>query len=369
VARLECGLLIRTCGDLRTGQATPARKPWMRNKMSFQNITAVLMIVLCAVVTRASRVCAEAVDPVAADHRPLRSAPIGDVTTPRLSPPGVAIPWNGAVEAALRSFIAQRVTGVSVVFERARRYGTRVRDIFGTFGIPPDMLSLAFVESGFNPHAISPNDAVGIWQLVDSTARRYNIRITPWVDERRDPDKSTQAAARYLADLYRRFKSWPLVLAAYNAGPGLVQRAMREQQTDDVWSLQLPAETQRLVANTLAMMVLWRRPAEYGLAVRPSEPTPIAIMSVTGSTPLRLLTEATDTTIQVLQDLNPELLHAVTPPGQAYALRVPQRAAMAMSGRPSRTRKEAPRSASPEKNTSESNDPEVHTEPIGPTLR
>ncbi len=326
---------------------------------------AALMVAVSAGLVWVPLASAEFSDPVPANVLQLRPA------EPAMAAPAarseIAIPWNGAVESALRTFITQR--GISIAFERARRYGAHVREIFGVFGVPADMLSLALVESGFNPHATSPDDAAGIWQLLDSTARRYNIRITPWVDERRDPDKSTRAAARYLADLYHRFKSWPLVLAAYNAGPGLVQRAMREQHTNDIWSLHLPAETQRLVANTLAMMVIWRQPGEYGITVRPSEPPPTMIMPVTGSTPLRLLTEATDTRVQTLQDLNPELIQGVTPPGQAYALRVPQRAATASSGRRSRPRKEVAGSLIAEKNTSGLDDPEVHTQSMGPALR
>jgi len=123
-------------------------------------------------------------------------------------------------------------------------------------GLPPSLMGVAAVESGFNPQALSPKGARGLWQLMPATARRYGLRVGPYRDERTHPLKSTYAAARYMRDLFAQFRDWPLALAAYNAGEDRVARALDRTGARDFWTLRrraaLPEETLRYVPAVLA---------------------------------------------------------------------------------------------------------------------
>lgn len=141
-------------------------------------------------------------------------------------------------------------------------------------GLPPSLMAVAAVESGFNPAALSPKGARGLWQLMPETARRYGLAVEPGRDDRLDPVKSTHAAARYMKDLYAQFQDWPLTLAAYNAGENRVERALDRRGTADFWTLSrlaaLPEETRRYVPAVLAKLEAplssWNPPATSPLA-------------------------------------------------------------------------------------------------------
>lgn len=130
--------------------------------------------------------------------------------------------------------------------------------ILRAHGLPPSLLGVAAVESGFNPAALSPKGARGLWQLMPETARRYGLAVEPGRDDRLDPVKSTHAAARYMNDLYAQFQDWPLALAAYNAGENRVERALERRGAGDFWTLSrlaaLPEETRRYVPTVLAKL-------------------------------------------------------------------------------------------------------------------
>jgi len=145
--------------------------------------------------------------------------------------------------------------------------------ILRAHGLPPSLLGVAAVESGFDPSALSPKGARGLWQLMPETARRYGLAVEPGRDERLDPVKSTHAAARYMTDLYAQFQDWPLTFAAYNAGENRVERALDRRGAGDFWTLSrlaaLPEETRRYVpavlANLEAPLSSWNPPATSSL--------------------------------------------------------------------------------------------------------
>ena len=136
-------------------------------------------------------------------------------------------------------------------------------------GVPQDLIYLAQAESGFHPLALSRVGARGMWQFMASRGRGYGLQHTWWVDERQDPEKSTRAAARHLKDLYNQFGDWYLAMAAYNSGPGTVQSAVKRTGYADFWELYrrnvLPKETRNYVPIILAVTIMAKNPAQYGL--------------------------------------------------------------------------------------------------------
>ncbi len=233
---------------------------------------------------------------------------------------------NDRVKAALRYLQTHHSDDITQAFWRARRYASMMRTIFQEHDLPEELVNLAFVESDVNPRATSHAQAAGIWQFLPSTARTYGMRTNPALDERRDPEKSTRAAAEHLNSLYRRFQTWPLALAAYNAGENAVQRAIKRQRTRDFWQLRLPKETRRFVPKFMAMTIIARDPRRYGFSPPPEAPHDTEMLHVHQSTDIRQIAEAAGTTVKRLRELNPELVGQATPADQpSYALRIPRR--------------------------------------------
>jgi membrane-bound lytic murein transglycosylase D len=154
----------------------------------------------------------------------------------------------------------------------------------GEHGVPAELAYLPMVESRFRPDAVGRR-AVGLWQFTRSTARKYGLTVNRSVDERRDPAKSTRAAARYLRDLYDQFESWDLALAAYNAGPGRVHRALRRRPEATFFELAshrlLPPITRRYVPKVLAIALIGPQPARYGVEVRQGIASGVAVRRAT----------------------------------------------------------------------------------------
>jgi membrane-bound lytic murein transglycosylase D len=202
------------------------------------------------------------------EPRPDLDAPVpdGDIAEfpDGLALPRLHIPVNHLIRTYVTHLTRHRRNDIQKAFHRAGRYLPFAKATFQAHGIPEELVNLAVIESAWNPHAVSPAQAVGIWQFIATTARRYGLAVTPRIDERRHPIKSTRAAARYLKDLHRQFKSWPLAIAAYNCGEDCVQRAIDRQRTRDVWALKLPDETRRYVPAVLAMTIIAADPERYG---------------------------------------------------------------------------------------------------------
>jgi membrane-bound lytic murein transglycosylase D len=176
------------------------------------------------------------------------------------------------VEYHIARFTGEKRAEFASYLERKSQYEEMIRSKLRRKGMPEELLYLAMVESGFNPTVHSLANAAGIWQLVPDTARRYGLKVDETVDERLDPEKSTDAALSYLSYLYNRFGSWYLAAAAYNAGENRVGRIMteatgREQGTDAdyyrVWD-QLPGETRDYVPAMVAAMRIARDPSRHG---------------------------------------------------------------------------------------------------------
>jgi membrane-bound lytic murein transglycosylase D len=212
---------------------------------------------------------------------------------------------------------------------RSGRYKEMILRIFREEGVPQDLIYLAQAESGFKPLALSRARARGMWQFMASRGVGYGLRRSWWVDDRQDPEKATRAAAHHLKDLYNQFGDWYLAMAAYNSGPGNVQQAVRRTGYADFWELYkrnvLPAETKNYVPIILAMTIMSKNPAQYGLdAVQPDPPIKYDVVKVDYPVDLRLVAECVDVPIEQMVDLNPSLLRRTTPKDQPFDLRLPE---------------------------------------------
>ena len=212
---------------------------------------------------------------------------------------------------------------------RSGRYIPMMATILQEEGLPEDLVYLSLIESGFSLHALSRAKALGPWQFIKNTGLRYGLKINSWLDERKDPVKSTRAAAAYLKDLHLQFGEWFLAAAAYNAGERKVERAINHSQTDDFWRLSqktyLKSETRNYIPKFIAAALIAGTPQKYGFGDIVYEP-PMEYDEVTIEKPLKLETVAkmAGTTVKVIKELNPALLRNITPPNEnGFVLRLP----------------------------------------------
>ncbi|HFC98177.1 MAG TPA: LysM peptidoglycan-binding domain-containing protein [Thermosulfurimonas dismutans] len=235
---------------------------------------------------------------------------------------------NDQVRYFIRYFTRQRREMFTLWLKRSGRYLPIIENIFQKYGIPRDLAYLAMIESGFNPFAYSRAGACGIWQFMRATARKYGLKINYWVDERRDPEKSTLAAALYLSDLYTMFSDWRLACAAYNAGEGKIIRAIARYRTRNYWRLcryrYLRRETKNYLPKWIAAVIIAKNPRKFGFFVEYDPPLDYEIVKVPGGTDLRMVALAAGVDYETIRWLNPELRRAKTPPYlEAYPVKVP----------------------------------------------
>jgi membrane-bound lytic murein transglycosylase D len=223
-------------------------------------------------------------------------------------------------QTSLRQFYTRALS-------RSGRYVPRMSSILQKKGLPQELAYLPLIESGYSPHAVSRAGAVGPWQLIPGTGRRYGLRIDRYVDERRDPVKSTEAAAEYLKDLHDMFGDWHLSLAAYNTGEQNIARILERRRIESFWEMSergyLYQETSDFVPEFLAALQIAEAPEEYGFDAPDEEPAQYDIIKVNRSLSLSTVARLAGTSTQTVQELNPALRRGVTPPN-GYAIRVPK---------------------------------------------
>jgi membrane-bound lytic murein transglycosylase D len=241
---------------------------------------------------------------------------------------------NAPVERFIGIFTGRQQDRMALYLKRSGRYEGMIRGKLRERGMPEDLLYLSMIESGFNPTVKSHASAVGLWQFIEGTAERYDLRVDSYVDERRHPEKSTDAALAYLSDLHDQFGSWYLAAAAYNTGENRVARVMRqvtgnERGKDaDFWRIRsrLPSETREYVPLMVAAALIGKEPAKYGLGgVQRWMPLESDEVQVPASTRLSVVAEAVGVSENEVKRLNPHLVRSMTPPGKkAYPVRVPR---------------------------------------------
>lgn len=234
---------------------------------------------------------------------------------------------NDAVLGFIQYFSGRGRRTLVAGLERAGRYRPMIQRILEEEGVPQELIHLAQAESGFLPRAISRMKATGMWQFVAFRGQEYGLMRTAHYDDRLDPEKATRAAARHLRDLFDRYGDWFLAIAAYNCGPGNVNKAIERTGYADFWELRnrrtLPMETTNYVPIILAMTIMAKNPVEYGLeGVVPDAPLEYDEIETASPTHLALVSDLTDTPLSTIQSMNPALLKSVAPAG--YAVRVPR---------------------------------------------
>lgn len=247
-------------------------------------------------------------------------------------PPGIPVPAypvviNPPVEALIDYFTARERDRFQLWVTRSGRYLTMIRRIFREHGLPEELAYTAMIESGFSPRAVSRVGAKGMWQFMEATAKRYGLVVNRWTDERLDPVKATVAAARYLGDLYGMFGHWFLAQAAYNAGEARVGRAIQRARTSDFWALtqtrHLPDETKAFVPQILAATVISREPVRFGFDATTEPPLTYDEVVLRRAMDFETIAVLAGISTEVIRDLNPALVAAITPPFGTYTLRLP----------------------------------------------
>ncbi len=241
----------------------------------------------------------------------------------------VPLVLNRHVERNLNYFQVGIFDRFQGYLDRFEKYKHMVHQIFAEFGLPRELAYLSLVESGFNPRAYSRARASGPWQFMKATGRMYGLKVTWYVDERRDPVKSTIAAAHHLRDLYDQFGSWPLALGAYNAGGGKIGRAIRRTGSRDFWKIRktwyIRRETKEYVPRFIAATLIASHPSDYGFSVASVTPYAYDEVLIHKRVHLKAVAKTTGISFEELRELNPELRRSIVPGlRKGYSLKVPE---------------------------------------------
>lgn len=221
---------------------------------------------------------------------------------------------------------------LNIVFNKSRRHIQLIKNIIREERLPEELAYLPVIESGFNEFAYSPKKAGGLWQFIPSTGRIYGLQANWWIDERRDIEKSTRAAAKHLSELYNHYKNWYLTLAAYNAGGGKISKAMKKYKTKNFWEISnkkktiLKKETRNYVPKMVAISVILNNPDKFGFELLQPKPiTEYEYVNIPDATDLNVIAECCGSTFNDIKSLNPELRQWATPPFyENYQLKIPK---------------------------------------------
>ena len=246
--------------------------------------------------------------------------------------PTLRLEVNAQVERWMTAFEGSRRAEFEYLLRQREVYAPMIRAKLRERGMPDELLYIPMIESDFSPLAVSRVSAVGMWQFMGPTAMQYGLRVDEYVDERRDPVAATDAALDYLAWLHDRFGgSWYLAAAAFNAGPGRMERILnrhadgRFSAEDAYWDVLefLPRETREYVPKMIAVTVLANDADQIGFDAGGVEPYVYDNVFVPGNTSLGRVAETLGVSQDVLWKLNPHLVRGVTPPNEMYGVRIP----------------------------------------------
>jgi membrane-bound lytic murein transglycosylase D len=263
---------------------------------------------------------------VAREGLPVAAAPQVDLEAAASIP----IPEHRTIRGAVNYFSTDLRDSIQTSLLRSGKYRKLIDGVFEDMKLPRGLAYLPVIESAYIPTLTSRAGAHGIWQFMPETAREYGLRVDWWVDERADPERSTRAAATYLRDLYRQFNDWSLVLAAYNAGPGRVKRALESTGSTTFWELleqsAVPKETRGYVPTFYATLLIASDPQTYGFTLGAADDVNAKRVDIDGPLSLKYLAQVADVPEETLRDLNPALRRGMLPPGRA-SVRVPAKVA------------------------------------------
>ncbi len=264
------------------------------------------------------------------DHQMEEAASARGTLTDIDDHPETFLELNASVQRWVDYFTGPKREVFSRFLKRGSRFRKLVEKSLVEEGVPKEFYYLAMIESGFATHATSHARAVGIWQFIPGTAERYGLRAGPSIDERRDPERASRAAAQYLRDLHNVFGSWRLAMAGYNAGENRILSAIMRGKTRDFWTLAekkvLPKETMEYVPKFFAAALIGSDPEKYGFPGE-HEGEDWEVETVSVPSPVRLASVSSETRLPlaVLKELNPHLLQGITPANtKEYALNFPK---------------------------------------------
>lgn len=249
----------------------------------------------------------------------------------------IPVTYNERVSAWIKYFQTTGRSSFRIYLERSARFIPLIEDALTRANLPQDLVYVAMIESGFRPDAVSHAGAMGMWQFISATGRRYGLAVDWWIDERRDFEKSTGAAIAYMKDLNQQFNSWYLVAASYNMGENGVRRLLKKHGTNDFWTLAnlraLPQETTDYVPKIIAAILIAKSPALYGFRdLEYHTPMSFDVARVPGGTDLMNLAGYLGVSAKHLQELNPELIRGFIPREvRSHQIRVPKGAGLVVS--------------------------------------